>query len=165
MHSVNDIARFESLYVPEPNTGCWLWIGHVDSDGYGQLPFGSERTNPITRKAHRFAYEAFSGEIPKGLTIDHLCRVRCCVNPLHLEAVLPGENTIRGNGFSGINFRKTHCPKGHSLSDAIVRANGRQRMCRECNRERCAKRWNERKDDLNARRRAKYSEARRGKEH
>lgn len=75
----------------EPNTGCWLWLRCVNHHGYGSLGFGGK-----TYLAHRFSYEKFNGPIPAGYEIDHLCRVRCCVNPQHLEAVTNRENVIRG---------------------------------------------------------------------
>lgn len=80
---------------------CWPWEGFCDPKGYG-------RRGP--RLAHRIAYEAFVGRIPKGKEIDHLCGNRGCVNPWHLEAVAHIENIRRGR-----NARKTHCLRGHLL--------------------------------------------------
>lgn len=88
--------------------------------------------------AHRFAYEDIVGPILEGLTIDHLCRVRHCVNPAHLEPVTHLENVRRGNG--GLNqLAKTHCPKGHPYDEENTyrlpsRPSGR--YCRACRRER-----------------------------
>ena len=73
---------------------CWLWIGAIDHGGYGT--FGASAGH--SRRAHRWAYEAANGPIPEGLHIDHLCRVRNCVNPDHLEVVTLAENTRRGIG-------------------------------------------------------------------
>jgi hypothetical protein len=72
--------------------GCWLWEGAINSQGYGNFWDGVRFV-----KAHRFAYECLIGEIPEGLTIDHLCRVRHCVNPSHLEPVTMRENFLRGD--------------------------------------------------------------------
>lgn len=72
--------------------GCWLWAGAPGKNGYGRISV--ENT---VRYAHRVSYETFVGPIPQGLTIDHLCRVRMCINPGHLEPVTLAENTRREN--------------------------------------------------------------------
>ena len=73
-------------------SGCWLWKGLVDRDGYGV--FGLNRRS---FRAHRVAYELLVGPIPDGLMIDHLCRVTSCINPDHLEPVTNKENQARGS--------------------------------------------------------------------
>ena len=83
--------RFENKYTIVED-GCWLWLGHVSIKGYGRFRVGKS-----TPMAHRAAYELYVGKIPDGMVIDHLCRERSCVNPYHLEPVLPEENTRRGN--------------------------------------------------------------------
>lgn len=92
--------------------GCWRWQKSIKPDGYVDITIGSRRNN--TRKsvkAHRVSYEAFIGPIPEGLTIDHLCRVRDCVNPEHLEAVSMKENTMRSPiSPTAVNARKERCP-------------------------------------------------------
>lgn len=112
------------------DSGCWLWIGTLASHGYGRLYVEGKDTY-----AHRTMYEVFVEPIGQGLTIDHLCRVRRCVNPDHLEPVTVGVNVLRGNSVSGINLRKTHCVHGHKFDDAntYMRPNG-DRNCRECRR-------------------------------
>jgi hypothetical protein len=85
------ITRFEASYIPEPNSGCWLWIAHRNTRDYGTIRDGAHRLS-----AHRLAHELHIGPIPDGLVIDHLCRVHCCVNPDHLEAVTQHENMLRG---------------------------------------------------------------------
>jgi len=77
--------------VNKTNT-CWLWEGTVENTGYGS--FAVSHTKGVL--AHRLAYELSVGEIPSGLTLDHLCRVRNCVNPDHLEPVTCAENIRRG---------------------------------------------------------------------
>ena len=126
--SVND------LYEPEPNSGCWLWTGVTDSWGYGRAGRAG--------MAHRVFYERIVGAIPKGLTLDHKCRVRCCVNPDHLEPVTLRENLRRGSGFPGLNARKTHCRLGHDLSDprVLYLTPTGKRNCRICRRA-AAERW------------------------
>jgi hypothetical protein len=71
---------------------CWLWTGCVGDGGYGQVTIAQRR-----HKAHRAVYELLVGPIPEGLDLDHLCRVRRCVNPDHLEPVTRSENLRRGH--------------------------------------------------------------------
>ncbi len=82
--------RLERSYVLEPTTGCWLWKARVNKAGYGGL-----RIDGKNRLAHRVSYELACGAIPAGFHVDHLCRVRFCVNPAHLEAVPAAENARR----------------------------------------------------------------------
>lgn len=86
---------------------CWLWTGFINPAGYGQCYF-KKRSGHL---AHRALYMIFKGEIPKGFELDHLCRVRHCVNPLHLEVVTGKVNTLRGYGLPAQNARKKNCPK------------------------------------------------------
>jgi len=72
--------RFDSKWMPEPNTGCWLWIAYAHANGYGQ--FNVTATQP--RRAHRVAYELYVGPIPAGLCACHRCDTPLCVNPDHL---------------------------------------------------------------------------------
>ena len=81
----------ESRYILDEELGCWLWRGKRDSNGYGQVRVGDR-----LQMAHRTVYEQFNGPIPEGKGLDHLCRVRNCVNPDHLEPVSSRENTRRG---------------------------------------------------------------------
>lgn len=113
---------------------CWLWTAHINSGGYGTFR-GRDRRMV---KAHRFAYETLLGPIPNGQHLDHLCRVRRCVNPDHLEAVEPRVNTLRGMSPTAILARKVLCSRGHKLSgDNLAIVKGR-RCCRECDRIRGA---------------------------
>lgn len=111
--------------------GCWLFTGSLNHQGYGVL---SPDLRP--RIAHRFTYEVLVGSIPQGLTLDHLCRNRACVNPAHMEPVTMRENTLRGNGRSAVNARKTHCPRSHPLSgDNLYLSAEGERHCRQCRRD------------------------------
>ena len=109
---------------------CWLWTGYIDPEGYGQ----GKDTNDKTWRAHRLAWTLLVGPIPNGLTTDHLCRVRNCVNPDHIELVPPGVNTLRGYGRGAQNARKTECKRGHPLNgeNLYTYSDGR-RLCRTCN--------------------------------
>ena len=114
----------------EKTDACWLWRGATGRSGYGNFR-GRDGRMEI---AHRVAYELSVGPIPTGLTLDHLCRVRQCVNPAHLEPVSGVENTRRGG-----NAAKTHCIHGHEFSPENTH-HGRQRTCRTCLRERARRR-------------------------
>lgn len=78
--------------------GCWFWEGGLDKEGYGKFYCKNK-----TLKAHRYSYELIVGSIPKDLVIDHLCRVRSCVNPDHMEVVTRVENIKRGKGHKSSN--------------------------------------------------------------
>jgi hypothetical protein len=96
---------------------CWLFQGRLDSNGYGMIPTGKRGPGHL---AHRYMWTMMRGPIPKGLTIDHLCRVHHCVNPQHMEVVTHKVNVLRGEGLTARNARKTHCDRGHSLDGANV---------------------------------------------
>lgn len=111
---------------------CWLWRASLDRDGYGRFALAH---STIVR-AHRYAYELLVGPIPEGLTIDHLCRVRHCVNPAHLEPVTGRENTLRGDTTAALNAAKETCPQGHPFDAANTYLPARGgRECRACRRE------------------------------
>lgn len=129
-----DRAWFMAKVAPVPECGCWLWEGECNR-GYG-IVYIKERKY----RAHRVSYRLHKGPIPPGLTLDHLCRVRCCVNPDHLEAVDCKENVLRGAGVTAQNSRKTHCSRGHELTPETTRLGSRKRGrdCRLCLRLRFA---------------------------
>ncbi len=135
-----DSERFMKFVSPEPNSGCWLWTGFTNRDGYGTFNYKPGQY------AHRAAYVLFKGGIPEGKEIDHLCRVRCCVNPDHLEAVSRKENIMRSE-FLNVNTRKIHCPKGHPYSVFIAPYHGHARGMRQCRicLNAAARRYRERK--------------------
>ncbi len=119
-------------YVNKTET-CWLWTGYIQKQGYGQF---TAPGNPGRKKnrAHRYAYELMIGPIPEGLVTDHLCRVRHCVNPEHLELVTTAENTYRG--LKGTLGRRTHCKRGHLYDETNTYfRKDWGRRCRTCLRE------------------------------
>lgn len=112
---------------------CWMWVGGIQSDGYGTFFVRLEERRRVQARAHRFSYELNVGPIPKGLGLDHLCRNRECVNPAHLEPVTQRENVLRGEGTPAKNAKKTHCIRGHPLSgDNVYNHPDGSRRCREC---------------------------------
>lgn len=128
------IVRF-MRHVERDENGCWLWTGFIHPKT-GYVQFHEHRQNTPNVVAHRWSYEFFIGPIPDGLVLDHLCRVRHCMNPFHLEPVTMAENNARGNSISAINARKTHCKHGHPLSgnNLYVAPNGK-RACQVCRRK------------------------------
>lgn len=121
------LARVDSL-DPEQ---CWRWLGATSPSGYGQVTRTNLRKDG-TVYIHRAVYEAVVGPIPEGMVIDHLCRVRNCVNPLHLEPVTNAENVMRGESHIASNPAKTHCPKGHPYDAENTYHYKGARQCRQC---------------------------------
>lgn len=104
---------FEAKHTPEPNSGCWLWIGKINAQGYGVIMRKQADGKIKNYRAHIIGYRLYVGDVPGGLELDHKCRVRSCVNPAHLEPVTHQENCRR----SGLHRRKEFCRRGHSRTD------------------------------------------------
>lgn len=123
-----------------PFSGCWIWMRSLDRYGYGGSVLRGEY-----RIIHRLSYELFVGKIPVGLTLDHLCRVRCCVNPYHLEPVSQAENKRRAHDFERLHSIDTHCHSGHERNkeNKYVAKDG-SIACRICNNN-SSKKYHERK--------------------
>jgi hypothetical protein len=128
--------RFTSKYQVDPETGCWEWQAALKTSGYAQFWNGT-RMQP----GHRFAYETVIGPVPEGLHLDHLCRNRICVNPLHVEPVTMEENIRRSplnQAMWEAKRARTHCPHGHPFSpeNTSARNDGWKgnpsRRCRAC---------------------------------
>ncbi|WP_086846973.1 HNH endonuclease signature motif containing protein [Amycolatopsis kentuckyensis] len=115
---------------------CWLWTKTTNHDGYGR--FWVDRVGYL---AHRFSYQLRHGEIPKGLVLDHLCRVRTCVRPEHLEPKTDRDNILAPGSLAlaKINSETPECPRGHALTEPNLiptQLKKGSRECLACNRAR-----------------------------
>lgn len=136
-------VKYEKFYAKVEVTGfCWHWRGSLNENGYGMSYLGGGR-----QLAHRRMYELLVGPIPEGLTLDHLCRIRFCVNPDHLEPVTLLENLARAKRFRNLAHTHTrahkakrlagHCRKGHELTPDNVLLSARpsgivRKKCKAC---------------------------------
>lgn len=126
--------------------GCWIWTGQLNNQGYGAMQFArpGEQPRKRTKLAHRVSYELLVGPIPDGLTIDHLCMVRRCINPGHLEVVTSQENALRSPDTLASRWgHRTHCERGHEFTtdNTILRPRRDNpvkfyRDCRQCRKDR-----------------------------
>ena len=110
---------------------CWEWTGHRSPKGYGQTTIRPAAGTKVTTGSHRRAYILLVGEIPDGMTLDHLCRNKPCVNPDHLEVVTRAENAARAT------FPTERCRNGHAYTpiDTLPTqsAPGKNtKRCRQC---------------------------------
>jgi hypothetical protein len=132
------------------SNGCWNWQLSKERGGYGKIKVAYK-----SKLAHRVSYEVFVGEIPNGLQLDHICKVRACVNPAHLEPVTAKENLHRSSLKELWAAKKevTHCPQGHKYTTAntLIKQNkwGNDcRNCRTCHRERELTRYHAKKLEM-----------------
>ena len=144
----------------DPESGCWIWVGYVGTNGYGTITFENR-----TRQAHRMSYETFVGPIPEGLDIDHSCHRpetcaggkscphRRCINPDHLSPM-----TRENNARRGCKCAVTHCPKGHeyTLENTWFNTRG-SRQCRICGVASSHHRYVENSERINRIRRERYA--------
>jgi len=127
---------------------CWLWVGSLTPQGYGVLSHGGRKW------AHRVSVLLSGRDIPADMVVDHICRVRNCVNPDHLRVVTKRINGIENSTSpAALNAMKSHCAKGHEFTPDNIRMRkkrgGLERVCVACHRE-----------DVKASRRRKREEAR-----
>ena len=129
--SITDLpSRIRDKIVIDSN-GCWIWRGFVNDNGYGLVYLKEIKRQ---RRAHRVVYGLLRGAIPDGLHLDHLCRVRACCNPDHLEPVTPRVNTLRGETIPAAKLKQTHCIHGHELTgeNLYIHKKRGTRNCRTC---------------------------------
>jgi hypothetical protein len=107
---------------------CWIWKAARNWQGYGYFRFGGRMW-----AAHRWSYWLKYGSLTPSLELDHLCKNKSCVNPLHLEEVDKPTNALRGDLF---NRNKTHCKRGHEFTEANTyyyqKGAGSMRTCKAC---------------------------------
>jgi hypothetical protein len=130
----------EKIHINE-TTECWEWTGCLTGAGYGQIGIQHPTKGYVSEYAHRVAYEWLVGPVPEGCELDHLCRVRKCINPFHLEAVPHIENVLRGAAPNIIRSLRLICKRGHPLrgDNVYISAKG-LRSCIICRRE-CLKKF------------------------
>jgi hypothetical protein len=120
----------DAFWAKTAETDCIVWQGAQNTKGYGC--FAVDR---VAQLAHRLAWEDVYGPIPEDMTIDHLCRVRTCVNVAHLELVTIAENNRRKKTPGGLHVGDT-CIAGHPITELTVYRHPRGHVeCRECRRE------------------------------
>lgn len=133
------IARFYAKL--RKTDSCWLWTGNKGWDGYGHFWLDGRDV-----MAHRFSYELHRGQIPDGLTIDHLCRNKSCVNPEHLDPCTAAENTRRSPIGGWVKNRaKDRCMRGHPFTPENTRIYRGWRHCRECGRQHARRYYREKR--------------------
>lgn len=133
--------RIMDLSIPEPNSGCWIWLGNKNKkSGYSKITLPGHKH----MSGHRASYIAFKGEIPEGMQIDHICYNPACVNPDHLQVVTPEQNAA-GNRRLGlpkahVTLRAkwdkiTHCRRGHEYKEEetyMREGKWKSRRCKIC---------------------------------
>lgn len=127
-HWIAPFTRFWQKVSVDAQSGCWLWTSAREYGGYPILWLGDGKSV----RAHRYAYEMLVGPIPTGLGLDHLCRVRHCVNPAHLEPVTAKENSRRAIPYNPKGTRTTCMPGLHAFTPENTAIHHGRRRCRAC---------------------------------
>ena len=112
---------------------CWLWVGPKNRDGYSCPYLGRIGKTPHKTFGHRAVWRMLRGEIPDRMTIDHLCLVKHCVNPDHMQIVTNESNVELGAVVQG--ERSTECRRGHPRTPENTHYMKNQRTCAVCRRE------------------------------
>jgi hypothetical protein len=123
---MRDVRKHIEARVITPRPDCKIWANACDR-GYGRISIGGK-----VFRVHRVVWELEHGPIPDGLTIDHLCRVRNCVNTEHMELVTPEVNNARAQRFVALS---THCSNGHEWTPENTIVEPKRRRCRTCQDE------------------------------
>lgn len=124
MRGLPVLERIAARVEVAPDSRCWIWTGYVHPTGYGHINLKGK-----VWRVHRLTYTLLVGPIPGELETDHLCGVRACVNPGHLELVTHLENMRRRS------VRQTHCKWGHERSEGNVYRHKTGRVvCKACHR-------------------------------
>lgn len=109
--------------------GCWVWTA---SKVKTKLSYGQIWDGERLQLSHRVSYQIYKGKIPKGMTIDHMCRNTLCVNPEHLRVLSLRDNILAGDGPTAKNYRKKFCVHGHPLKPGNFKKTKYGRICRTC---------------------------------
>lgn len=127
-HTIDSVIK-QVTY--EPNTGCWLWSGALNSSGYGSVTFQGK-----TWRVHRLIHTYIVGEPIVAFELHHICAQKSCCNPSHLEKLTKAQHSA-----IGYRSKLTHCPAGHPYSgDNLLMWSDKHRRCKICQEERCQKR-------------------------
>ena len=152
--SVPLVTRVLTKCRVDPDTGCWLFAGKRDRNGYGIL---QGVTKPHTVRAHIVVYEATRGAIPPGYVLHHHCQNPSCTNPFHVAPMTNAEHTRLHADM------RTHCSRGHEYNEENTRYTKehdhgwRIRTCRVCDREDHHARWYANVEESRAQRRRRHA--------
>jgi hypothetical protein len=129
------VGRFLKKVHFDTLTGCWDWTGATALKGYSRFAFCDKYGKRISTSGHRFSYLYFRGAIPDGFYLDHLCGIRDCVNPFHLEAVTLRENSLRQARWARRKVRQPRCVHGHKFPECYPWPK-KYRTCLTCRQRR-----------------------------